>query len=644
MKLSDPPQRKKHNANQVIPELDENLKDVDAIAEPDLDGLPDYEAHSKDISLLLHYQRLLTLFARKFKRLKRIDDAWNKWSTLWIADHKELTESWIVTFSRQKENSLSPLTPTPVLPETPTSPISLNEFLRESTVYTPRKQPIPPVVSREDILKQQITRLENARLGYLIIGEPIPDSISSALTLFGSQPPPRWLTDKEKTELNKYEEIINKSESNKEYRKLIRLVFDISTAGFDKAKFEKWLTGVAVTQAFTIIGTLISQLPFVPPGVGTLIQSFGNVYAKEQAVLPAFHDILNESASFLMILIAVNKSLTESEEYARQQQAKYHSPSKLLFGAATEDMRQLLDLSIEAYESKVREVEVKMQNWIHIGPVLRFFRQLRGRAPKLDRYVKDLQDIRVNVRDEVLLHVGTVSGRTLDAVHDGFKTIERLEEDKLRLTAEKILLESQRNGLMKEKNLLEAEKESLEHDKSRLYDDKKRLEVIKSGLLSEKKQIEDSLALLIGRSEGYIKLNTLHRDIGILAGVVRTALLRAGDKGLGLSGHLFHGAVIFNTAKESVTLAIRKIQELYELSISLRVPFEPVLFDHFNWKQTETIHAKFKHKDYPANIQWDLKFSDDLEWLYGQSGKEMWSIKVSGLDLDNSLFPAKFDP
>ncbi|KAJ3068745.1 hypothetical protein HDU98_008123 [Podochytrium sp. JEL0797] len=592
-------------------------------------------------SLISHFQRVLSACSQKYKKLRKVDDAWTRWSSTWFHDNEALVTRWVqlqqVDPKREAESPLN-------------SPFAEEEPLHSAKARKPKSLRLK---SREEILKQHISRLENARISYIVMGEVMPQHLADALARFGTRLPPRWLSDKEKSELVKYETLLENSESalkTNEYRQLVAILFDMSTNGFDKHKFEQWVVSVSVPAVFSTLGALVTELPFVPCSVGSLISSLGTAFTQEQAILPAFHAILKESTTFLLLLMNVEKSIAEAERHAREQQLRHHSTTKLQ-STATEDMRQILDSAIDVYEAKIRDVHGTMKKWAEVNGVVKFVRQVTGAVPNLGNMVKELEEIRMGVRDDVLMHVGSLSGKTLDAVHDGFKTIEnleasilKLEADKIELTILKKALEAEKEELDKDMFMSQVEMKRLESDKVRLNSDKKVLEADKVKLTEEKKMIYADLKGLIERRDSYAKLNTLHREIGSLAISIRSALLAAGDRSMGLSGHLVHGAVVFNVAKSHVAEAIGKIQELHDLSVRLKIPFEPSLFEHFNFR-VPVHNVKLRYRDY-VSVYWSLSFSPDLEWLYGVNGTEVWvpPIAVEGLRLENSCFPAKYDP
>ncbi|KAI9350933.1 hypothetical protein BDR26DRAFT_851793 [Obelidium mucronatum] len=650
------PSTKNTRPNQIIPE--ESTPHPTKSSHQSL--LPTYSQKTPHVnskretqkitSLIQHYERILTLCCNKFKTLKEIDDTWIAWSSAWLQSHQEIVDSWTPNNhhnnNHKKQNSASVPPPAPSH-NPPATPHDLDYDQQRYTPHPssaiPGKKPKPPK-SKEEALKKQISRLQNARISCKALGEPIPPEITDAFSLFGTKNPPRWLTDKEKSELDLYYSLLQRTavaDLENDYDRLVAIVFDVTTVGFDRAKFEEWVEGVAVEQVFSVLGTLIAALPFVPDSVGPFIKSFGAVYSKSKAITSSFHKILSESSSFLILLMNVNKTISESQESHRLS----HTPSH----SGIQEMKQLLQWSIERYQSQVAEITTALQEWAALNFLRKFWKQLNKRGPDLNGYIKELEEIRVGVRDEVLMHVGAISGRTLDSVQDGFKTIHDLEESKARLETvhlalvqEKRKLEGEKRGLEKDKVVLEGEKKMIKQSKAKLKEDVERLEELKNKLSGEKDIVEKEVQVLIYRRDQYARLNVLHRDVGKLAIDARSALLAAGDKGLGLGGHLLHGAVVYDTAKDLVLKAISKIQEMHDISVDLQIPFEPSLFEHFSWRD-KVGSVKFKYQDY-TNNQWDLIFSSDLEWLYGFNGDVKWSIPVRTFTLENSCIPPKFDP
>ncbi|KAJ3008257.1 UNVERIFIED_CONTAM: hypothetical protein HDU68_003175, partial [Siphonaria sp. JEL0065] len=113
--------------------------------------------------------------------------------------------------------------------------------------------------------------------------------------------------------------------------------------------------------------------------------------------------------------------------------------------------------------------------------------------------------------------------------------------------------------------------------KVRLKDEVEKLETVKQELLSKKEEIVREIAVSEHRRDLYRRLNSLHQTVGVLTNKIRNALLEAGDKGLGLGGHLIHGAIIFNTSQDLVVKAISHIQEIHKVSKDLNIRFEPRL-------------------------------------------------------------------
>ncbi|KAI8610500.1 hypothetical protein BC830DRAFT_1145475 [Chytriomyces sp. MP71] len=571
-----------------------------------------------------HYKSILAKLSNKYRSLKQKDEVWRNWSRDWISAHKSVVGKW---------HDTSPL----ILADEPT---------------LPPKQDIDKLpLTDEQILQQSILRLDAARAAYAATNERIPPDLATILSLLGPRSAiPPWPTEKDLHDLKTFSNAIVQAATaatHHEYACLLHIVFEETASQFDLKAFEAWVATTAVTQVFSCLGTLLQTLPFVPTGVGKYVASFGKSLAAafegERKILQGFQAILAENAVFVRLLLEVDENIRGTLGWDTTAHIRR------CIGSTT-DLEEVLEDAVARYEVQMGLVNDLIVAW---GGKSRFARAcsvLMGRVDHGGAEKAEMEAIRVELRDRVLLQVGMVTGRTLDAVQSGFQTLEHLEvrragleEEMVKVGMRKAVLEKERQAVEVEKIRTEGELERLEDEKAKLEHDKTILEGLKMRILTDKRLLDEDLAHLRLEKDAFKTINKMHKQVLHIAQSIRQSLKSEGDVQNAFAGNLFHGVIIFDVAKSRLLKALNLIHGISQMSREWAIPFDPVAFDEFDWR-IDVVGARFQFRQFGEGRAWRVRFNSELNYLQGESGTESWGIKVRGLEIDEMTIPPKYLP
>ncbi|KAJ3063233.1 hypothetical protein HDU98_000929, partial [Podochytrium sp. JEL0797] len=289
---------------------------------------------------------------------------------------------------------------------------------------------------------------------------------------------PPYLSLAELNELNSIKLALENSEVD-HLQELARAM-----VGADGCKqIEDFIKEGLVKYGFQAIGILLSLCPLVPSqladfigGAGEKINSWGN--QTDAALLQDFELLIDESHSFMELLFNTQTTLVEFTESAKQPSdgTKPGIP-EIDLTTETASFANFVASKIVTYGELFGECESALKKWKlsrndKLGKpyhqvksgfmktpkspkrlshgvsvwVLRKFREHFTKPDSVAMRIR-LNMARSDIRDEIIVYIGITSGKTLDAVREGFRCLEQLRRDKEALESQNETLQKKLDGL-----------------------------------------------------------------------------------------------------------------------------------------------------------------------------------------------------
>ncbi|ORY31515.1 hypothetical protein BCR33DRAFT_792124 [Rhizoclosmatium globosum] len=383
--------------------------------------------------------------------------------------------------------------------------------------------------------------------------------------------PPLGLTSTEKADLSKLKQKLRDLETAPDSEILVAAI--TTTKGYKK--FEKQLTDEVIKASFEALGTLLGLCPLIPKQVSEFVGTIGikiNDYKdKESKAKELFEPLIEEGQTFMDLLLNTKKTLTDLSHETNVAKDKINLVTE------TETFQAIIETKSAKYGKVFGDCHIELRRlmesnnatmWDTVSGYL-----MRKKANPEELYEK-LNMVRNGIRDEILVYIGVTTGKTLDAVRDGFRILEELQaknvqvqteldlksshlkeaEEKIEkleeiLTSEKLkffktMLE--KYVLIKQKNKITADRDSLQTERETLEMEKEKLQLI----LKEKKKEEEELKIKYEKLDQRFIVGELNIKIFQELFFKRTEIHKIlGDKYEVLKSHLIHAALVFNLIK-----------------------------------------------------------------------------------------------
>ncbi|KAJ3066417.1 hypothetical protein HDU98_010306, partial [Podochytrium sp. JEL0797] len=274
------------------------------------------------------------------------------------------------------------------------------------------------------------------------------------------------------------------------------------------------LREIVTDYAFQGIGFLLSLCPLIPSSVSCFISSAGKKLnesiAGKTKYLESFELLVHDSQTFMTVLFNAEKTLTEftKSKATKTSQGKTATTRQVDLVSESASFVKLIRASVDRYGAEFDKClqtldKLNKKNltskraWLKLGsaavgpapqtttksaqaPLSSFKRVwdwVDNRFKKEDPDVlgHNLAVVRNDIRDEIMVYIGVTSGKTFDAVREGFECLERQEDKIKELEDSETTLLLTNDGLRNRNNDLE--------NKALRYDEKiKKLKNNKSKL------------------------------------------------------------------------------------------------------------------------------------------------------------------
>ncbi|KAJ3094581.1 hypothetical protein HK100_006100 [Physocladia obscura] len=236
-----------------------------------------------------------------------------------------------------------------------------------------------------------------------------------------------FLRERELIEFEHYEKALEESNDlNGLCNAMFRQGYDI---------FLKKVQELAEDKIFEAIGFALSGIPGCPSQLADFVSSFGKFLHIAEEIASSLEDIIKDSNSFLVLLIDAQQTLSDAAKYeeglsqheeisSKHEEVLSIKIQKQASIGETQYLSDFLKRNSESYGEQLNECHNMLETY-------RKRKERNLSKSKIWERVKDgikkLESIKTEVRDHILLHIGIISGKTLDAVEKGFKTFKELQ-------------------------------------------------------------------------------------------------------------------------------------------------------------------------------------------------------------------------